>query len=86
MGRPSGSQHTKLIMADTVLIQTQAHPRGLKISLSLGEPAVRGLLKQAQMLILDKLASTATLLAYKESRHPTQIQELPRVTAYYSPF
>ena len=59
-------------MADTVLIYTQGHPRGFKISLSLGEHTVRELLKQVQMLIPDNLASAATLAAYKESRHPTQ--------------
>ena len=40
-----------VIMVDTVLIYTQGHPRGFKISLSLREPTVRELLKQVQMLI-----------------------------------
>ena len=43
-----------VIMADTVLIYTQGHPRGFKISLSLGDPTVRELLKQVQMLIPDQ--------------------------------
>ena len=34
-----------VIMADTVQIYTQGHPRGFKISLSLREPTVRELLK-----------------------------------------
>ena len=70
-------------MADTVLIYTQGHPRGFKISSSLGDPTVRELLKQIQMLIPDNLASA--LVAYKESRCPTQEKKLPRVTTYDLP-
>ena len=73
------------IMADTILIYTESHPRGFKISLYLREPTIRELLKQVQMLIPDNLASTATLAAYKESRRSTQKTKLPRVTAYDPP-
>ena len=59
-------------MVDSVLIYTQVHPRGFKISSNLGEPTVRELLKQLQMLIPDNLESVATLAAYKESRSPAQ--------------
>ena len=57
-----------VIMADTVLIYTQGHPRGFKISLSLGEPIVQELLKQVQMLIPDNPAHVAYLAAYKKYR------------------
>ena len=59
-------------MAHAALISTQEHIRGFKGNFNLGEPTVRELLKQVQMLTPDNLAFAANLAAYKKTRYPAQ--------------